>query len=594
MKIGGFKIVSVMVFSVCLLAAFSSGETEKKHPNVTETNGKDISKNTVGHTFPTKTSNHAEAMKEGHLNYGLVTDSPFEGLLNWAFYQSMYDDAILRIFDESLLSTDENFVFNQDGAATYEMSKDNKTITLTIRDHVKWQDGNPVTGEDLEFAYLTIGHPDYKGVRYDALFQMIEGMDAYHTGKADRISGIKVDKKKISITFKKTNPSILTGLWTYPLHKKYLDHIPLDKIETSDKIRKYPIGFGPFKVKKIVQGEAIEFEAYDGYWKGKPKLAGITLSIVNSTTVVKALESGKVDVAELNADLYDGAKELHNIDLLGKIDLAYTYIGFKLGHYDPEKKESVMDKTKLSDKRVRQAIGYAMNNDEVGQALYKGLRFRANTVIPPSSSKYHDKSIRGFTYNPEKAKSLLDEAGYVDINGDGLREDPNGNEYILHFASMAGGDYAEPLSLYYIQHWRDVGLNVQLLEGRLHEFNSFYERIGNDDKEMDMYQAAWGTGTDPDPSGLWARDAVFNYPRWINDQNDKLLKKGISSKAFDETYRINIYKQWQVLVNEEAPVIPTLFRYTLLGVNKRVKDLDFGTSMDWSRVSVTAEEAVKS
>ncbi len=64
-------------------------------------------------------------------------------------------------------------MFNGDGAATYELSEDRKTITLTIRDGVNWHDGNPVTGEDLEFAYLTIGHPEYKGARYDTLFQMI-------------------------------------------------------------------------------------------------------------------------------------------------------------------------------------------------------------------------------------------------------------------------------------------------------------------------------------------------------------------------------------------------------------------------------------
>ena len=97
-------------------------------------------------------------------------------------------------------------------------------------------------------------------------------------------------------------------------------------MESSDKIRKYPIGFGPYKVKKIVQGEAVEFEAYHDYWKGNPKLDGITLSVVNSTTVVKALESGKIDVAELSADLYEGAKALNNIELLGKIDLGvYVY-----------------------------------------------------------------------------------------------------------------------------------------------------------------------------------------------------------------------------------------------------------------------------
>lgn len=583
MKIVGYKMLGVILCSVCVLAAFSSKDTERKEPILTE----------KGYTFPIKTSNHGKAIEGGHLNYGLVSDSPFEGLLNWAFFQSMYDAAILGLFDEPLLSTDENNVFNQDGAATYEMSRDNKTITLAIREHVNWHDGYPVTGKDLEFAYLTIGHPKYKGVRYDSLFQMIEGMEEYHAEKADRISGIKVDGKKISITFKEATPAILTGLWTYPLHKRYLGDVPLKKLESSDKIRKNPIGFGPFKVKKIVQGEAVELEAYDYYWKGKPKLDGITLSVVNSTIAAKALESGKIDVAELSSDFYEGVKGLKNIQLLGKVDSAYTYIGFKLGHYDLDKKESVMNNNKLSDKRVRQAIGYAINNDEVGQALYKGLRFRANTVIPPSFPNYHNSSITGYTYNPEKAKSLLDEAGYVDKNGDGLREDPNGNEFVLNFASMTGSDSVEVLSQYYIQQWREVGLNVELLEGRLHEFNSFYERVQNDDKDIDMYQAAWGTGTDPDPSGIWARDAAFNYPRWVNRQNEELLRKGISPAAFDESYRVDIYNQWQALVNEEAPVIPTLFRYTLLGVNKRVKDLPFDSSMDWSKVSVTAKEAVK-
>ena len=529
MKIVSNKLLYVLMFFVLLLAAFSSEETEKRAPN--ENTGKEVMNHKVVHTFPTITSNHAQSIDGGHLNYGLVTDSPFEGLLNWAFYQSMYDATILSIFDESLLSMDENYVFNQEGAATYEMSNDNKTITLRIREDVNWHDGNPVTGEDLEFAYLTIGHPNYKGARYDSLFQMIEGMEEYHTGKAKRISGIHVDGKNISITFKEANPSILTGLWAYPLHKKYLRDIPLDKIESSEKIRKHPIGFGPFKVKKILQGEAVEFVAYDNYWRGKPELAGITLSVVNSTIAVKMLESGKIDVAELSSDFYEGVKQLNNIQLLGKIDLAYTYIGFKLGYYDSDKKKNVMEKTKLSDKRVRQAIGYAMNNDEVGQALYKGLRFRANTVIPPFS-KFHDTSIIGYTYNPEKAKSLLDEAGYVDRNGDGLREDSNGNDYVLHFASMAGSDGMEALSQYYIQQWREVGLNVELLDGRLHEFNSFYERVQNDDKSIDIFQAAWGTGSDPDPSGIWARDAVFNYPRWVNRQNDELLKKGSFAHGF--------------------------------------------------------------
>lgn len=95
-----------------------------------------------------------------------------------------------------------------------------KTITIKIKDNVKWHDGNPVTAEDLEFSYLIIGNDKYTGVRYDTQMQMIEGMEEYHTGKADKISGIKVvDPKTISITYKTVNPSLKTGIWTYPTSK---------------------------------------------------------------------------------------------------------------------------------------------------------------------------------------------------------------------------------------------------------------------------------------------------------------------------------------------------------------------------------------
>lgn len=166
-----------------------------------------------------------------------------------------------------------------------------KTITIKIKDNVKWHDGNPVTAEDLEFSYLIIGNDKYTGVRYDTQMQMIEGMEEYHTGKADKISGIKVvDPKTISITYKTVNPSLKTGIWTYPTSKKYLGDVPIDKLAESDKVRKNPIGFGPFKVKKIVPGESVEFERFDDYWGGKPKLKNLTLKVVNPAIVNASLK----------------------------------------------------------------------------------------------------------------------------------------------------------------------------------------------------------------------------------------------------------------------------------------------------------------
>lgn len=578
------------MFAVLLLgltACSSSTSSDKDGKDTKTTQKEDISK------FPMTVKNDGKIVN-GVLKYGLVSDTPFEGTLNYALYTGTYDSEILQFFDESLFRTNGDYEITNDGAATYELSDDKKTMTIKIKDNVKWHDGEPVKAEDLEYAYLVIGHKDYTGVRYgDALIQDIVGMEEYHSGKADKISGIKViDDKTLTITWKHANPSVMTGIWAYPLPKHYLKDVPIKDLAKSDKIRKNPIGFGPFKVKKIVPGESVEFVRNDDYWDGKPNLKGVIVKIVSPQVVLQALKKGEIDIAEFPADQYVNAKGTKNIQFVGKIDLAYNYIGFKLGHWDAKKQENVMDNPKFQDKKLRQAMAYAINNKEVADRLYHGLRFPATTLIPPSFPSYHDKNAKGYTYDPEKAKKLLDEAGYKDVDGDGFREDPNGKKLTINFLSMSGGDIAEPLAKFYMQCWKDVGLNVQLVDGRLAEFNSFYDMVEKDDPKVDVFAAAWYTGTDVDPYGLYGRDAMFNYSRWVNEKNDELLEKGHSEQAFDKEYRKKIYNEWQALMNEEVPVIPTLYRSIIYAVNNRVKNftVDPSSKLTWKDVGVTSEK----
>ena len=109
-------------------------------------------------------------------------------------------------------------------------------------------------------------------------------------------------------------------------------------------------------------------------------------------------------------------------------------------------------------------------------------------------------------YDPEQVlNNYLADAGFVDNDGDGFVEDPDGEPFTLGFASMSGGETAEPIAQYYIQAWDEIGINVELVDGQLMEFNSFYERIEADDPAIDVYQAAFGVGGDPNPTGLCGR-----------------------------------------------------------------------------------------
>jgi len=97
--------------------------------------------------------------------------------------------------------------------------------------------------------------------------------------------------------------------------------------------------------------------------------------------------------------------------------------------------------------------------------FYNNLRIPANALIDPGHGTFWNNKQAGYNYDPEKAKQILDEAGYIDKDGDGMREDPKGNKLQINFLAMSGGDIAEPLSQFYVQCWNDVGLDVQLQMG---------------------------------------------------------------------------------------------------------------------------------
>lgn len=528
--------------------------------------------------FSNVKSSSGEAIEGGTLTYGLISDTPFEGTLNYNFYDGNPDAEVLGWFDEGLLTWDSSYVYTNDGAATYEVSEDGHTFTFTIRDNVNWQDGTPVTAEDWQFAHEIIGHKDYTGVRYDSSFENIVGMADYHAGKADKISGIEVlNDKQLKITYIESNPSLITGgIWSYPLAKHIFGNMPIADIASSPEVRSKPVGIGPFKVESIVPGESVVYVRNDDYWRGKPGLDKVILKVINPANVVQELKSGGVDLIDsFPISQFPENANLSNIEWLGAVDRAYTYIGFKLGSWDKENERIKLNPdAKMADVNLRKAMWMAVDNDLVGKQFYHGLRWNATTLIPPSHPEYHDASNPGVTYNPEEAKKLLDEAGYA-YKGD-FRTKPDGSELVINFISMTGDQIADPLAQYYVQAWKEIGLNVKL---EMVEFNTFYDRVGQngeDDPSVDVYQGAWSVGIDVDPSGLYGPTAMFNFPRYESAENDRLLKEGISEKAFDKDYRLSIYKEWQQLMINEIPVFPTLYRSVVVPVNKRVLNFAIG------------------
>jgi peptide/nickel transport system substrate-binding protein len=549
--------------------------------------------------FPEEVVNDNPGIGGGTLQVALVASSAFAGVLNPCFYEDNYDNQIISWFTEPIISYDENFVADQDGAATYEYDVANKTITLHMREGVKWQDGEPVTLDDLVFAYEVICHKDYQGIRYGESEVNVVGVEEYHAGKADKISGLELSEDKMTLTihFKDFYPSILVGgFWSNPLPRHYYGDIPVKEMAAHEKTRTSPIGYGPFKVKNIVPGESVELECFDDYWMGKPKLDGVVVTVVNPELVPAAMQEGKFDVAEFSTQQYPDYMNPTNYQYIGYVETVFNYTGFKLGKWDQDKSENIYNpNSKMANFNLRKAIGYAVDNATLAKSIYNGLRFPATTVITPRHSSYQHKELEGYSYQPELAKKLLDEAGYMDVDGDGFREDPNGKPFTITWATM-DGENAETIAQFKIQCWADVGLKVELYNGRLTEFNAFYDAVEFDDPDIDMYDAAWQTGYDPNPASLWGHFSPANYTRYTSATFDAITNDIASDKAWDNEFLIQRYHDWQKTFFEEAPAIPTLWRMGIMAVNNRVKNYTtVATDIVQSShlIELTAQETIK-
>ena len=585
-----------------LLAACGNGDTEdtsEENGNGTDTSeevdsGEDASggeqDGPAPIEFDTRVENEGEAIDGGTLSVGYVSDSPFTGIFSSELYQGAPDADVMSFMMGTLIGYDENYQFDDSGAATFEMDQEAKTVTITLKDNVMWHDGEPVKASDIAFAHEIIGHPDYTGVRYSGDIANIVGMDAFKDGAADSIEGLTVvDDQTLEIEYQEVGVQMLQaggGVWSYAAPRHYLEDIPVAELESAPEIRENPIGFGPFKVDNIVPGESVSYTAFEDYYRGTPKLDRIELETVPTSTAVAAMENASYDLfMEMPTDQFENYRDIPGYTNLGVDDTAYTYIGFKLGEWQAaeqdedgniiEPAQNVLNPdAKMADKNLRQAMAYAIDNDAVGARFYQGLRRRANSPIIPNFSDYYNEELEGYPYDQEQAIQILDDAGYVDTNGDGMRETPEGEELVINFASMSGGEVAEPIVEYYMQAWERVGLDVQLLDGRLHEFNSFYDRVGADDPEIDIYQGAWGTGFDPTPEGLWGRFADFNFTRWATEENDEYMDAMTSNEGFDIEWRAEQFREWQEYFMEEVPAIPTLFRKAVTPVNNRVGAYD--------------------
>ena len=553
--------------------------------------------------YASEVTHDGTPIKGGTLKYAIVSSSPFSGIFADELSSDTNDSSIGGLIDESMFDYDENRKLTNTGLASIEFDVENKTATVTLNSKdYKWSDGQPVTIDDYIFAYQAIGNKDYTGVRYDDDYKNVVGMEEYHDGKADSVSGLeKVDDYTVKIHFKEMSPSMqLAGgsVCAYIMPKHIFKDIPEAEWEKSDYVRgtKF-VGLGQFKIESIVAGESVTLVPNEHYFRGVAKVDKVVMEVVSPDNIVSEMKAGNYDIATMPNSQYEAYKDLTNVTFLGSQASAYEYIGFHLGKYDKETGKNVTNpNAKMADVNLRQAMAYALDIDAAGQNLYNGLQHSSNSIIIPFFKDVYNKDQEGFSYNPEKAKQLLDEAGYKDVDGDGIRENKDGSKLTINFAARTRDEANESLVQQYLNWWKEIGLNVQLYTGRTIELNSFYDKVQADDPEIDVFAAGWSTGYDPNPSGLFGETAQFNFERYVDAEGTAIMNKISSTESFDSAKNVEFYKEWQKYVHDKAFIFPTLVGEELTAVNKRVKYYDVNLGSKKSalyQVELTSDTGAK-
>ncbi|WEV39858.1 oligopeptide ABC transporter substrate-binding protein [Lactobacillus sp. ESL0681] len=513
----------------------------------------------------------------GTLKIAAETDTPFTGIFTNTLSTAQIDRDVVAFGQEALFATDDNYQITDRGAAILKTNVKQKTITIKVKPGIKWSDGKEVVAKDVEYPYEIIANKQTKSQRYTGSIANIQGISEYHNGQSPTISGIKMpdgpNGKTVVIHFKKMKPGMSQSgngyFWENAEPYHYLKNVPFNKLESCDQIRKKPLFFGPFQVEKVVRGQSITWTPNKYYWRGKPKLAKIVISTVAPNSVSQAIKNHKFDVADVINTQWTNVKNTKNVTFVANLALQYHYLSFKVGKWDSHANKNVMNpNAKMNNKSLRQAIGYAMNIDAVNKRYTNGLTFYVPTLVLSQFGDYFDKNARKYNYNLKKANKLLDQAGYKKKGK--WRTQPNGKPLTITFAAMSGDTTQEPIVQNYLQQWHKIGLNVKLLNDRLTEFNSFYDKVQHDDPKIDMFLAGWALSTEPSPNDYYNEKAPYNYGRFVTAKNNRLLAEIDSEKSFDHSYRVKKFHEWQRYMLDQAYVLPVDDQYKITAVNDKI------------------------
>ena len=425
-------------------------------------------------------------------------------------------------------------------------TEDNKNFIVHIDDAATWSDGTPVTADDVVYTALRLASPVIGNTAM--MYYVFEGVgdDGFVEEGAESIDGIqKVDDKTVQFTTKEEMPittfenSYARYLLTLPKH--VIEQYSEEELSTADWFNHPDVVSGPFIVTDFDVDHYISYEANKDYWKGAPKIDKLNIKIVDGSQLYAGLQSGEIDITQQTmSDIPQ--EDYESVEALDNVDVVYG---------SPVTNQSVFIQTKnVPDVKVRQAMLYAIDRQQILEELLNGHGEIVDGFLS-SASPFYDDSLTPVSYDPEKAKALLEEAGW------------DGSQTIRFYVNSGDSTFVNAASIIAAE-WAAVGIKAEI---QTVDFATLMSVAGTEDYDVLAVQYTYAP-VDPYPDVAWLLGGEGSWTGYSNDTlNDALTKSQLTSDP-EETKEL--FSVVDKKVQEDVPMFSAYVISAQGAVSKRI------------------------
>ncbi|MBE7381986.1 MAG: peptide ABC transporter substrate-binding protein [Leptolyngbya sp. SIO1E4] len=459
------------------------------------------------------------------------------------------------------------------------VAPDGKSVTWKLRSDVQWSDGTPFTAEDVVFTFAFVSNPQV-GAATDQYYDAVESVEA-------------IDEHTIQVTFKE-----VMAAWQIPFTGQTGVILPQHIFESANgadareaPVNLTPVGTGPYQVATFQPG-TIVYEPNPNYRDRPPTFERVELvgGMAPYAAARAVLRTGEADFAH---NLQVKVTDLQELQAEGKGVVMTVFGGLveriMLNPTNPFAKTPAGERSSLaalhpflSDRRVRQAIAYAIDRDTLTEELY-GFTGRPTGQLLVAPQFYANPGTVLYEYDLEKANALLDEAGWVDTNDNGIR-DRDGVEMEVLFQTSVNPVRQKTQALVK-DSLQQIGIDVEIKRVRVDDFfsadptqtnsiNHFYADMqtyttGNDHPDPTIYLSWWTCDQIASQANQWQKP---NNARYCNPEYDALWTA--SKQTFNPEKRAALFQEMDALLAEDVAVIPIVHRAIANGVSKTLTGIE--------------------